>query len=239
MICTIADRARVAWLRRKMRADWDRRGREDAMHYVNTARRGWNEHEFFATGDRNVAELISGDMESVCQGRDPSAMRVLEIGCGVGRMTRALAGIFGEVHGVDISGEMVSRAQRFLRDTPNAHVYRNSGADLAVLGEMSFDFAFSFIVFQHIPSRRVISRYVSEVHRHLRPGSMFKFQVQGCTAPSLQRLRNDTWLGVGISEGEAARMAAENGFALVRSSGAGSQYYWLWYLKPRQERLWS
>ena len=33
----------------------------------------------------------------------------IEIGCGAGRITRALARLFGEVHGVDISGEMVCR----------------------------------------------------------------------------------------------------------------------------------
>ena len=233
MISSFARRARLAWLCLRMRAAWDRRGCEDAMHFVNTARRGWDEAEFFATGERNVQELIEADLESVCQGRDPSAMRVLEIGCGVGRMTRALASLFGEVHGVDISSEMIARARDFLRDVPNAFVHRNSGADLAVLGELRFDFAFSFIVFQHIPSRRVIERYVSEVFRRLRPGSMFKFQVQGSMEPGIRRRRRaDTWLGVSISDLEAAGMAERSGFRMVACEGVGEQYFWLWFLKP-------
>jgi ubiquinone/menaquinone biosynthesis C-methylase UbiE len=91
-------------------------------------------------------------------------MKVLEIGCGSGRITRALAEIFGEVYAVDISGEMIRQAARGAADTPNAHVFQNSGTDLAVLGDIQVDFAFSFIVFQHIPSREVIHSYVREVH---------------------------------------------------------------------------
>ena len=50
-------------------------------------------------------------MINICQGKDPKQMRVLEIGCGAGRVTRALASVFGEVYAVDISGEMVRQAR--------------------------------------------------------------------------------------------------------------------------------
>ena len=66
-----------------------------------------------------------------------------------------------------------------LRDRPNAFVYQNNGKDLTVVPALAFDFAFSSIVFQHIPSRDMIENYVREVHRLLRPGALFKFQVQG------------------------------------------------------------
>lgn len=223
---------RMADLTRKMRKDWDRRARADAMHFVNTARTGWDEEDFFATGKESVRDDILNDIAAVCQGRDPKNMRVLEIGCGVGRMTRALAATFGEVHGVDVSREMVRQAKHFLRTTPNAHVCRNSGKDLQVLGDLRFDFAYSFIVFQHIPSREVIDSYVGAVSRCLRSGSMFKFQVQGHPSPSLREPRRDTWLGASISETQAAAMAERHGFELQRSSGAGTQYYWLWFYKP-------
>ena len=222
----------MADLTRKMRKDWDRRARADAMHFVNTARTGWDEGDFFATGEENVREHILNDMDSVCQGRDPSRMRVLEIGCGVGRMTKALAAKFGEVHAVDVSAEMVQRAKHFLRSTPNAHVYRNSGKDLRVLGDLDFDFAYSFIVFQHIPSQAVIDSYVSAVSRCLRRGSVFKFQVQGYQGSNLLQNSRDTWLGTGVSESQAAALAERHGFELRRSAGAGTQYFWLWFYKP-------
>lgn len=222
----------MADLTRKMRRDWDRRARTDAMHFVNTARSGWDEKDFFATGEENVRDHILNDMDAVCQGRDPTRMRVLEIGCGVGRMTRALAATFGEVHAVDVSDEMVRRAKQFLRNTPNAHVYHNSGKDLRVLGDLDFDFAYSFIVFQHIPSRTVINNYIAAVSQCLRRGSIFKFQVQGYQGSNLLPNGRDTWLGASVSEIQAATMAKQHGFELRRSAGAGTQYYWLWFYKP-------
>ena len=231
MIGDVIRRMRHLGLTRKMRRDWDRRARRNALHYVNTSRKDWEEAAFFATGEENVRNQILSDMESICGRRDPLSMRMLEIGCGVGRMTRALASTFGEVHGVDVSREMVRRARTYLRSTPNAHVYLNSGRDLRVLGDRRFDFAYSFIVFQHIPSREIIDSYVGEVARLLRKGSLFKFQVQGHRSPGLREPRRNTWLGASVSEAEAAEMAARHGFELERSDGGGTQYFWLWFRK--------
>src|SRR5579859_3107885 len=189
----------------KMRRDWDERARENARYYVSTGKTEWTDEEFFRSGEQTVAEEILTDMTNICQGIDPKQMRVLEIGSGAGRITRALAGLFGEVHAVDVSSEMVRQARAALADRPNAHVYQNNGQDLSVLGDQVFDFAFSTIVFQHIPSYSVIETYVREVHRLLRPGALFKFQVQGDS--TVVSNPDDTWLGVPFSDEEAVRMA--------------------------------
>jgi ubiquinone/menaquinone biosynthesis C-methylase UbiE len=217
-----------------MRREWDERARENARHYVATAQTNWSDEEYFESGRQNVYHEILTDMGNVTQGRDPRDMKVLEIGCGSGRITRALAEVFGEVYAVDISGEMIRQAKQALRDTPNAHVFQNSGCDLAVLnaplGDIQVDFAFSYIVFQHIPSREVIYSYVREVFRLLRPGGLFKFQVQGdatmLTSPE------DTWLGVPFSDKDAVKMAESCGFEPRYRHGAGTQYFWLWFFKP-------
>lgn len=213
----------------KMRRDWDERARENARFYVNTERTDWTDQEFFASGERTVAEEILTDMTNICQGKDPQQMKVLEIGCGAGRVTRALAGLFGEVHAVDVSGEMVALAQEALHDRPHAHVYQNNGMDLSVVPGGDFDFAFSTIVFQHIPSREVIENYVREVARLLRPGALFKFQVQG--DPTLQTDNDDTWLGVPFSDEQAVAMAESCGFEPRYRHGQGDQYFWLWFFK--------
>ncbi|MDX2268467.1 MAG: methyltransferase domain-containing protein [Bryobacter sp.] len=213
----------------KMRADWDARARENAKYYVQTAKEDWTDEEFYASGEQTVREEIETDLTNICQGREPGAMHVLEIGCGAGRVTRALAKRFGEVHAVDVSGEMVAQARSGLRDFPNAHVYQNNGTDLAVLPAGPYDFAFSSIVFQHIPSREVIENYVREVHRLLRPGALFKFQVQGDT--SIQTNPEDTWLGVPFSDEDAVAMAERCGFEPRYRHGAGQQYFWLWFFK--------
>lgn len=212
-----------------MKRDWDERARENARHYVATGKSEWTDEEFFASGERTVANEILTDMINICQGKDPKQLRVLEIGCGAGRVTRALAGLFGEVHAVDVSGEMVKLAQRALSAFPHTHIYQNNGRDLSVVPNLPFDFAFSSIVFQHIPSRDVIESYVREVHRLLRPGALFKFQVQGDI--TIESSPNDTWLGVPFSDDEAARMGDACGFEPRHRHGAGTQYFWLWYFK--------
>lgn len=214
----------------KMQQDWDARARENARYYVATGKEDWSDDEFFKSGEQAVQEQILNDMTNVCQGKPAGEMRVLEIGCGAGRVTRALSKLFGEVHGVDVSGEMVRLATAALRDRPNAFVYQNNGQDLSILPEgLLFDFAFSTIVFQHIPSREVIENYVREVNARLRPGALFKFQVQGDA--SLVTEPGDTWLGVPFSDEQAVQMATRCGFDPRYRHGAGDQYFWLWFFK--------
>jgi ubiquinone/menaquinone biosynthesis C-methylase UbiE len=213
----------------KMRREWDERALENARHYVATAHTDWNDEEYFESGRINVQDEVLTDMINVCQGKDPKQMKVLEIGCGSGRITRALAEIFGEVYAVDISGEMIRQARETLRDRPNAHVFQNNGADLGVLGDIQVDFAFSYIVFQHIPSRAVIHNYAREVARLLRPGGLFKFQVQGDA--TLLTSPEDTWLGVPFSDADAVAMAEACGFEPRYRHGAGTQYFWLWFFR--------
>lgn len=213
----------------KMREDWDARARENAKHYVQTAKTDWTDEAFYASGEQTVTEEIKTDMINICQGKDPKQMRVLEIGCGAGRVTRALANLFGEVYAVDVSGEMIEQARLGLKDHPNAHVFQNNGKDLSVIPDFGFDFAFSTIVFQHIPSKEVIETYVREVHRLLRPGALFKFQVQGYTG--MESTPGDTWLGVSYSDDEARELGERCGFEPRYRHGAGQQYFWLWFFK--------
>jgi ubiquinone/menaquinone biosynthesis C-methylase UbiE len=216
-------------LAEKMRVDWDERARENARYYVNTDRDQWEDEEFFQSGEETVRAEILTDMTNICQGKDPSRMKVLEIGCGAGRVTRALAKLFGEVYAVDVSGEMVEQARRALRTFPNAHVFQNNGRDLSVLGNIEVDFAFSCIVFQHIPSKAVIEGYVREVNRLLRPGGLFKFQVQG--GLDIELIADDTWVGAPYSDEDAVAMAEHCGFEPRYRHGAGEQYFWLWFFK--------
>jgi ubiquinone/menaquinone biosynthesis C-methylase UbiE len=212
-----------------MRADWDRRARENARYYIVSDKKDWADDDFFSLGRQTVEEEILNDMANICQGKDPRKMRILEIGCGAGRMTRTLADVFGEVHAVDVSGEMIELARRALADKPNVRLYRNNGMDLKVLPDVPFDFAYSTVVFQHIPSREIIESYVREVNRILRPGALFKFQVQG--SPVACPSAKDTWLGVAITDQEAVDMALRCGFEPRYRHGAGEQYFYLWYFK--------
>ena len=224
----------------RMRRAWDRRALENARHYVATGQQVWSDEEFFAYGEQELKDHVLNDLGNICQGRDPRTMKVLEIGCGAGRVTRALARFFGEVYAVDISSRMVRQAREAVAAFPNAHIFHNNGRDLSVLrprwwqksqagATLEVDFAFSCLVFQHIPSRAVIASYLREVNRILRPGALFKFQVQGYTEkePNL----DDSWSGYAFSREDARKLAEETRFELRYEWGAGSQYYWLWFFK--------
>ena len=77
---------------KKMQARLGRAGaRKRPLLRRDTAKRNWTDDEFFASGEQTVAEEILTDMTNICQGKDPKQMRVIEIGCGAGRVTRALA----------------------------------------------------------------------------------------------------------------------------------------------------
>ena len=214
---------------KRMEGAWDERARTNARYFVATAKSDWTDEEFFTSGEQTVANDILADMANVCQGKQPGEMRVLEIGCGAGRVTKALARIFGEVHAVDVSGEMVELARAALTSIPHAHVYHNNGFDLSVVPELPFDFAFSTLVFQHIPSRRIIQNYVREVNRLLVPGALFKLQVRGNTADESSAA--DCWVGAAFSDREAVEMAEACGFEPRYRTGAGTQDFWLWFFK--------
>jgi 2-polyprenyl-3-methyl-5-hydroxy-6-metoxy-1,4-benzoquinol methylase len=168
-------------------------------------------------------------MGNVCQGKSPKEMRVLDFGCGVGRVTRALAGIFGEVHGVDISGEMVKLAKTQLSDLPNVRVHQTNGRDLDVLGDLMCDFAFSFSVFHHVPGKALIENCIREAGKHLHTGCLFKFEVQGDLR--MEAPPGDTWLGPPLSETDIREMAERAGFESRYSVGAGEESYWQWLFK--------
>jgi ubiquinone/menaquinone biosynthesis C-methylase UbiE len=215
-------------LLKRMQRDWDERARENARFYVATLQEEWTDEDFFRSGEIWLHDYILSNLTALPGQRPPKEMRVLEIGCGVGRITRALSKVFGQVDAVDVSGEMIARARRALRDCPNVRLHQNNGADLSMFGAEEFDFACSAIVFQHIPSKAVIENYIRETWRVLQPGSLFKFQAQGAV---IDERACDTWVGVGFTEKEMREMAARCNFEILRSDGAGTQYYWLEFLK--------
>ncbi|MGB9605922.1 MAG: class I SAM-dependent methyltransferase, partial [Bryobacteraceae bacterium] len=207
---------------RRMREDWNRRAREDAKYYVAFGRRGQDDEEFFASG-LELAQGLERELKRLPPG-NPRARRALEIGCGLGRLMLPMARSFGEIHGVDVSDEMVRMAREKLAHIPHAHVHLTGGADLAAFADESFDFVYSYAVFQHIPSREVVFSYLREAHRVLKPGGIFRFQVNGLP----QREGDfDTWRGVTISAAEIAWFARENDFQLLALEGVQTQYQWV------------
>jgi SAM-dependent methyltransferase len=206
----------------RMQRDWNDRAREDAHFYVAFGRRDQDPEEFFETA-AEIVRSLERELRRLPRSANPRAWRALEIGCGPGRLMRPMAQHFGEIHGVDVSDEMIARAAANLRAIAHAHVHHTSGADLAAFADESFHFVYSYAVFQHIPSRDVVMRYLSEARRVLRPGGLLRVQINGLDKEARQY---DTWSGVRISADEVRGFARENDIQLLALEGARTQYMW-------------
>lgn len=234
---------------------WNKRGaQDDYFRFIASEKRDWREEDFLASGERDVAEHLDPFLRDM--GFDPKGKTMVEIGCGAGRMTFALAKRFGEVQGVDISSEMVQRAEGLkakLR-ADNVRFSVGTGSDLQPLPDRSFDFCFSFIVLQHIPDASIILNYVSEIGRTLKADGLYRFQVNGF--PHL-RLPGATYLMAGVRltdrlrrvgihrrpfvffgklntidgapmrVGDLKKTCAASGLSSDRIDNAGCQYMWV------------
>ncbi|MBY0373860.1 MAG: class I SAM-dependent methyltransferase [Bryobacteraceae bacterium] len=211
----------------QMRADWNARAQEDAYYYVAFGRRSQADDEFDATAD----EVVKGLLHEWKRARvgNPRARRALEIGCGPGRLLKPMSAWFGEIHGIDVSDAMIARARERLAAIPHAHAHAGSGSDLAPFADASFDFIYSYAVFQHIPSREVVLSYLREAVRVLKPGGLVRAQLNGLpkTAKSY-----DTWSGVRISGDEIREFCREQGLQLLALEGLSTQYMWTTWRKP-------
>src|SRR5262245_1136477 len=85
-----------------MKRDWDDRARENAKWYINTIKKDQSDLEFDASGKPEVNNFVLAD-PLLRAGRELKRLRMLEIGCGIGRMTKHLAEAFGEVYATDVS----------------------------------------------------------------------------------------------------------------------------------------
>ena len=158
--------------------DWNELAELDPYWAILTApgtRFGaWDRDAFFATG----ATEIDGVMRRAAElGHPHGRARALDFGCGLGRLTRPLAGHFDECVGLDISEGMVQLARQLNPDVPGVSFVVNASDDLRRFDDHSFDLVYSVIVLQHVPDRGAIESYISEFCRVLRPGGLAVFQL--------------------------------------------------------------
>jgi SAM-dependent methyltransferase len=156
-----------------MEKDWDQRAKQDAIRYVADAFRG---EEFFKDGTRQAHDLSRPLF--LKENFQPGGKRMLDIGCGIGRLDRGFTEVFGEVWGLDVSGEMIAQAKEQNQGYSSIQFVKGNGQDLDVFQNGYFDFVFSYITFQHIPNKKIIKSYFKEIHRVLQPGGIFKILLR-------------------------------------------------------------
>ena len=152
---------------------WDEKARENPYWYVSQAGpyEGRNLAEFWASGPK-----IWNDLKSAA-GYEPKATdTVVEIGCGVGRLTRAIAPEVGKVFAFDLSAEMLTIARSSV-DASNASFHRAETPALAEIVDSSIDTFVAYCVFQHLPDLGVLQAYLKTAARVLKPGGRLIFTM--------------------------------------------------------------
>jgi cyclopropane fatty-acyl-phospholipid synthase-like methyltransferase len=161
---------------------WQTLGREDPLWavFVAPGTRGgaWDVEEFLRTGRVEVDAAMSA---LAAHGLPAGHEVALDFGCGVGRLSNALAAHFERVLGVDVAPSMLEHARRLDRSQGRAEWVLNERPDLAVVPDASVDLAYSSLVLQHLP-RTLAEGYLAELVRVVRPGGAVV--VQTVTRPT-------------------------------------------------------
>jgi SAM-dependent methyltransferase len=182
-----------------IRATWDALAAEDTEQYVGDPARGREE----------LASLFGR------LGGDPRGGICVEVGCGPGRMTAALAERFDRVVAADVSPEMLARA-REAAPAANVELRLVSGERLDGIDAGSADVVVCYLVLQHLPTRAHVLAYLREFARVLRAGGEAYVQL-----PVLDRgVRSRAWraarsLAVPLLARSPASSPAFRGFRLT------------------------
>jgi SAM-dependent methyltransferase len=222
-----------------MREFWDKRANEDPFHFVDQREpyRHADEERFWRAGERDLDALL-GELGLEVGPGD----RVMDVGCGIGRLTRVLARRAAHVTAVDVSPEMLARAQELNPGLDNVEWVLGDGVTLAGIEFGSHDAVVCHQVLEHIPSTRVQLGYVAEFARVLRPGGWAAFDL--ATAPARERQGPEThsrrgflqalvgrtpsgrddpeWKGTHVKLDHLGATATMCGLTLERIEGAGT-----------------
>lgn len=215
----------------RMRDDWNARALEDAAYYVAFGQQGQDDASFLASATHVVDNLERELRRASPEQR--SQWRALEVGCGPGRLMRRLRHHFAEIHGVDVSDEMIAQARAKMSGIPNVHLQVCDGATLQAYADESFDFVYSYAVFQHIPNREIVYGYLREIWRVLKPGGIARLQFNGLPVSyeGSYGTRSDTWSGARFPSMEIVEFTQSWNLNLLALEGTATQYLWTTWLK--------
>ncbi len=150
----------------KSNAEWKRWGKEDPLFgvvsWTNKQKDGaspWTDEEFYALGASDWHDF-RGHWEQY----GVNTESCLEVGCGAGRMTKQLAETFRQVKAVDVSEDMVRRAQKAVG--ANVEFTVIDGIHLPQPGS-SVKAVFSTHVLQHLDNVELGYAYFREFYRVL------------------------------------------------------------------------
>jgi SAM-dependent methyltransferase len=110
---------------------------------------------------------------------DTTTLTALEYGCGPGRNLIRFAPRFTRVDGVDIAQNNLDKAQINLahNGVTAPSLYKTDGSTLPMIAADTYDVVFSVICLQHICCYDIRFSIFQEIHRVLKLGGHFCFQI--------------------------------------------------------------
>lgn len=193
----------------KMRRYWNSCARADARRHI--AIDDWqNEDRFHTSGLRDLKKLLRFCPPIV------GGSRILEIGCGIGRLLKPLAMERSdlEIYGVDVSDEMIRQARERMSRYPHVYFFPVNGKDLSIFNNDYFDLVFSYITFQHMP-RPYVTKLCAEAYRVLKQAGWFVFQMQSLGHATSKEPRKNDFRGIRHYSPEMVRALADGcGFSV-------------------------
>lgn len=131
--------------------------------------------EFFTSGFSDVENIFNLIHKHISKDFTPS--RILDFGCGTGRLVIPFAKKAEEVVGVDISPQMISEAQKNAKNHQLDNIsFFLSDNNLSNLKGQSFDLIHSYIVLQHINVNRG-EKLIKKMVSLLKPGGVGVLQM--------------------------------------------------------------
>ena len=171
----------------------------------------------YALGDPQLLRAATSELVDFlrAEGLLGPTGRLLDIGCGIGRVEEALASEVGLAVGIDISAAMIAAARQRCAGLRNVRFLQCSGRDLSGFADASFDLVLAIDAFPYLvqSGMALAARHVDEAARVLRPdGRLLIFNFS---------YRDD----IAADQGDVARLAAAAGFDVRRN---GSREFALW-----------
>ena len=218
---------------------WDARAREDPFYFVDSRLRysAPDEPAFWAGGEDALRNLLDALGAQLTPGQV-----ILDIGCGLGRLTRPLAGGAERVIALDVSNEMLVQSQRRNPTLDNVEWLHGDGESLRPIADASIDVCVSHVVFRHLPDATITLGYVREMGRVLRPGGFAAFELSNDPAPHRRgrvgkrarlaallgrgpRGQDDAaWLGSSVDLTALRATATEAGLDVERIAGESTEF---------------
>ena len=164
---------------------------------------------------------------------------VLDIGCGTGIVALALSPWVAGIHGVDLSPNMVARAERNCAGVPNLSFATAALPELRIAGV--FDKVLAYSVLQYLPDEHSVGRSLATVCTLMRPGGrallaanpdprrkdVYRHMVAGTAVSESERQRNLAYIDATLW------LAPERVSAIAESKGLRAD------VRPLHPRIWQ